>query len=225
MYWEENNKDEPFAVSERIVDVVFTIECKTLPVDHAYALSQAIMQELPWLREEAGAGVHHIHIPEAAHGWMRPEKHDDLMHLSRRTRLVIRVPAHRVDETRALTGTTLDVAGQKLTITDSNVRPLSDTTTLFARHVVAEDDDNEPEFLENMAALLADMGIRPRKMLPGKQNIIHTPDGNLKTRSLMVAELKQEESMLLQENGLGSHRYLGCGIFIPHKGIKELKKD
>jgi CRISPR-associated protein Cas6 len=225
MYWEETDNDDVQHVPEKVVDVVFNIECKMLPVDHAHPLTEAIMQELPWLADERGSGVHHIHIPEAGNGWMRPENADDIMHLSRRTRLIIRVPGHRLDETRALSGTTLDIAGYPMDIQQAAVRALSDITTIFARHVVAEDDDNEMQFLENMAALLAEMDIRPRKMLPGKQNVIRTPDGDLKTRSLMLAELKQSESIRLQEQGLGSHRHLGCGIFIPHKDIKELKEE
>jgi CRISPR-associated protein Cas6 len=225
MYWEETGNDDVQHVPDKVVDVVFNIECKTLPVDHAYALTEAILQELPWLADEVGAGVHHIHIPEAAHGWQRPENADDLMHLSRRTRLVIRIPSQRLEEVQQLTGITLDISGNPMAIQKAAVRALSDITTIYARHVVAEDDDNEAQFLENIAALLAELNIRPRKMLPGKQNIIRTPAGDLKTRSLMLAELKQSESIRLQEQGLGSHRHLGCGIFIPHKDIKELKEE
>ena len=39
----------------------------------------------------------------------------------------------------------------------------------------------------------------------GKQDTI--PDGGL---------------VLLQHSGLGEHRHLGCGIFIPHKDINKL---
>ena len=44
------------------------------------------------------------------------------------------------------------------------------------------------------------------------------------TRSLMLAELQPEESIRLQEDGLGPLRHMGCGIFIPHKGIEAVKK-
>jgi hypothetical protein len=39
----------------------------------------------------------------------------------------------------------------------------------------------------------------------------------------MVAELKPEEAFELQRRGLGEGRKLGCGLFIPHKGIKAVK--
>jgi hypothetical protein len=36
----------------------------------------------------------------------------------------------------------------------------------------------------------------------------------------MIADLDTAASVMLQEKGIGPHRHLGCGIFIPHKGIK-----
>jgi hypothetical protein len=40
----------------------------------------------------------------------------------------------------------------------------------------------------------------------------------------MLADLTAEESVRLQEQGLGPLRQMGCGIFIPHKGIDAVKK-
>ena len=62
-------------------------------------------------------------------------------------------------------------------------------------------------------------------MLPGKITVIDTPDGPLATRSLMLADLSAEESLRLQQRGLGHGRYFGCGLFIPYKGIKAVKRQ
>ena len=37
--------------------------------------------------------------------------------------------------------------------------------------------------------------------------------------SLMLHGLKRAESVSIQETGLGLHRLLGCGNFIPHKSV------
>ena len=62
-----------------IVDVVFAISGRSLPVDHAYALSQAIATALPWFADEPGAGLHTIHGAASGSGWMRPEGADALL--------------------------------------------------------------------------------------------------------------------------------------------------
>jgi CRISPR-associated protein Cas6 len=223
MYWQEDKQDDNYVVPDDVVDVMFNIVCRALPVDHAFALSEALIAESPWLAEEERAGMHHIHIPEAANGWMRPEDGAELMYLSRRTRLIIRVPRHRIEDVQGLSGCTLLVSGMSMEIGESTIRQLSDMTTLVSRHMVSDKGDNEEAFMENMAALLSDMGIRPKKMLPGKSNVIQTPEEKIETRSLMLAELSPEESVKLQQEGLGPYRHLGCGLFIPQKDIKELK--
>ena len=71
--------------------------------------------------------------------------------------------------------------------------------------------------------LLTDMGIRVRKALCGKSTLLATPTGTVQTRSLMLADLTVEESVRLQQCGLGTHRLMGCGLFIPHKGIDSVR--
>ncbi|TNF84895.1 MAG: type I-MYXAN CRISPR-associated protein Cas6/Cmx6 [Gammaproteobacteria bacterium] len=225
MYWEETKSQDTYQVPDDIVDLVFDISCRTLPVDHHHALSVAIASALPWFRGEELAGMHPVHVAESGNGWMRPENPADLLHLSRRTKLVLRVPGHRVDAARALSGRTLDVGGFELGVGDATPRMLSEITTLFSRYVVANPDHDETEFLDDVVRQLAELDIRPRKMLPGRIKHIRTPEQQLTTRSLMVADLEREEAVRLQRRGLGPHRHLGCGIFIPHKDINEVRDE
>ena len=43
MYWQEKHSEEPTPTARRMIDVVYGIDCRTLPVDHAWALSQAVI--------------------------------------------------------------------------------------------------------------------------------------------------------------------------------------
>lgn len=224
MYWQEDEERDTQVIPDDVVDLVFSIACKTLPLDHAYSLSQAVQDVLPWLMEEEGAGVHTIHVAESGNGWMRPNEANAILHPSRRTKLRVRVPKHRVEESKNLTGKTLDLAGHAVNVKDVSIKLLSDHPTVFSRYIVTEGFESEPEVLEEMARQLKAMGIKPKKMLCGTQTIIRTPDQEIKTRSLMLADLSVEESLTLQMKGLGSHRWLGCGLFIPHKDIKEVKE-
>ena len=49
------------------------------------------------------------------------------------------------------------------------------------------------------------------------------PGRSYQARSLMLAGLGLEQSLLLQRSGLGAGRTLGCGLFIPHKDIADLR--
>jgi hypothetical protein len=41
--------------------------------------------------------------------------------------------------------------------------------------------------------------------------------GTLRGYSLMLDQLSAEDALSLLEAGLGAHRRLGCGLFVPHK--------
>jgi CRISPR-associated protein Cas6 len=222
MYWQETAKHEIPVVTGDVTDIAYQIRCQTLPVDHAWALSQAVQAVLPWLESEPGAGVHVIHVADSGNGWMRPQGGDDLLYLSRRTRLHVRVPRHRIDDAMRLVGRELDVAGHPMSIDKAALKPLSTQTTIFARYVVSAAGQDENAFLAAQVRELEGMGVAPRKMLCGIERLLATPDGPLHTRSLMIAELTSAESARVQQLGLGPLRILGCGLFLPHKGIKEL---
>jgi CRISPR-associated protein Cas6 len=225
MYWEETTEQEAPRVPTDVVDLAFSLRCRSLPVDHAWALADAVREILPWIAGEEGAGVHTIHVAASGNGWIRPERGDDVLYPSRRTKLRLRVPASRVEEAQQLAGKTLDVDGHALEVQGAEVRPLSPLTTIFSRYIVADDAGNEENFIEAVVAALRDLDIRPKKVLCGTQTTLATPDGDIQTRSLMLAELTMEESFRLQQVGLGPRRYMGCGLFIPHKGIREVKDD
>lgn len=224
MFWQEETKPQSVKVDDEVVDVAFGVQCQCLPVDHSYALSLAIEEELPWLMEEPMAGVHSIHVAASSNGWMRPDDPQALLHLSRRTRLVIRVPKHRVDEVYSLQGKALTVAGHVMLVQKASVRPLSTLTTLFARHLASEGElTSEEDVLNWVVRELQKNAIAAKKMLCGTEHDIATPDGPVRVRSLMIADLEADESLCLQKFGLGPYRHMGCGLFIPHKGINDVR--
>jgi CRISPR-associated protein Cas6 len=206
-----------------IVDAMFAIACPCLPVDHAWALSRAVQAELPWFAGEPLAGLHAVYGAASAAGWMRPEGADALLQLSHRAKLALRLPRRRVADAAALVGRTLEVAGWPLRVERASVRPLSRITTLFSRSVLLAAGDDEPAFLAAASEELAALGIRPETMLPGRATAIATPAGSLEARSLMVSGLTPAQSLALQRAGLGVERKIGCGLFIPHKDVGDLR--
>jgi CRISPR-associated protein Cas6 len=227
MYWNDDSDKKPgFVVPDDIVDLAFVIKCPTLPLDHAHALSSALHEALPWLNEEAHAGIHLIHGAASGNGWYRPEESANaLLHLSHRARMRLRVPKLRLDDARQLTGKTLDINDHSLEVGKSAVHLLSTLSTLFSRYVITREDVDEEQFLEAVTRELRDMGVDCRKLLCGITHTHSFPEGPLLTRSLMVADLEPEQSVRLQQLGLGAGRKIGCGLFIPHKGIKPVKEE
>lgn len=224
MFWSEEKTKKQFQVPDDVVDLVFKLDSKMLPLEHAYALFEAVQSVLNWIKTEEQAGIHQIHVAESGNGWMRPEDPtNEVLHLSRRTRMSLRVPKERVEEAKQLSGRTLDIAGYPLVIGEASVKHLSDLPTLFSRYVLCDAEFTEEQFLYAVADQLKTLDIPVKKMMAGKQHVIKTPTEDLHTRSLMVAELDKEQSVRLQQYGIGPGRHLGCGLFLPQKGIKPVK--
>ena len=226
LYWQEENDDtQHYVVPDDIVDLSFKVRCASLPLDHAYGLSAVLHDALPWLEEEDRAGIHLIHGAESGNGWMRPQGPQDILYLSRRTRMTLRLPSARAEEAKVLQGKTLDVAGNALTLGEASVRPLSMIGTVFSRYVIAEEIENEAAFLDEAARMLRqELGIHVKKMLSGRMQNLAFPEGDIRTRSLMIDGLDMSESIKLQQQGLGPGRKVGCGLFLPHKGIEAVSK-
>ena len=225
IFWEEeDDKTLPYQPPDTIFDVMFAMECKSLPLDHAWELSQQLLKHLPWMMDHEGAGIHQIHVAESNNGWMRPEDGDALLFPSKRSKMSLRIPAEKYDEVKKLVGKIIDIEGHKIKIGKVKKKPLGNSGVIFARYVLLKDNQSENNFLTEIAAEIKNKtNTSVKKLLCGKSHIIKTPDSNLKAIHLMIADLDDETSIKIQQLGLGFGRELGCGLFLPHKSIKTLK--
>ncbi len=226
MVWQDNEEEfEENRLSDDVVDLLFTIRCKSLPLDHGYSLSQAISEILPWVVEEPQAAIHQIHVAESSHGWQRPDQQDALLLPSRRTRLVIRMPAHRVADCHRLENRSFDIDGHELITESFKTRSLSRLTTLMSRYIITSHEEVDEQFIARMHRVLQGRAIDVKKMLSGLVVRHNGPEGEVITRKLMLAGLTREDSLYLQQQGLGHLQLMGIGVFLPHKGIDAVKPD
>jgi len=218
--WEDEDKQKnEDVVPDDVVDLSFSIKCRQIPTTHAYELAQALYQVLPWLADEPEIGIHQIHGAATGNGWERPPD-GELMHLSRRARMHLRVPREKIEHARQISGETLDIGGYPVEVGEATVKLLNPIQTIFSRYVIGPQDVNEEQFIDWMVEELKQRDMSIRKMLCGIGHVISTPDGDIETRSVMIADLDKHTSLSLQETGVGPGRHLGCGIFLPHKGVR-----
>ena len=194
-------------MSDDVVDVVFALRGGAVALDYADRLWRAVEIRLPWLAEEPLAGIHPLAGVSAG---------DRELYLTRRAKLVLRLPRHRATAAQALCGTRCDLGGE-VAVGESDVRPLSQITTLYSPFVTVG-TASESEFLAGCQDALATTGIGAR-LVCGKA---HSGCGNGEEWhgfSLMLFGLSIENSLRMQRQGLGGERKRGCGIFVPHKSV------
>jgi len=219
MYWRDpESGEEEFQVPDDVVDLVFRLRGKTIDIDHAFALSRALLQQL-------GAdlcsriGVHGIGLAASGNGWQAPSGDDAELPLARRARLAIRVRREDSEAVTRMTDSRLELGAHAVEIGACTERPLSSLDTLYARAVQCRAEQTEDDFLREVADELGAMGIPVNRMLCGKSGRIRTGDGTIFTRALLIADLRPAQSVRLQQRGIGREHLLGCGLFVPHKGI------
>jgi len=220
-FWEEDEREQTITISDDVVDLSFRIQCKALPVDHGWVLSQAILQKLPWFPEEPQAALHQVLVAESGNGWLSPEKGDALLYPSRRTRLTLRLPKHRIEAAQnQLDDVTLQLKPFSLQLSRSEIQPLSKLTTLYTRFAIFKEGESEEQFLNRIRQELDDREIYPRKMVCGRKNLLQQGEKTLTTHSLMLADLTPMEAIKLQQQGLNQGKDFGCGLFLPHKTVE-----
>ncbi|MHB1333777.1 MAG: type I-MYXAN CRISPR-associated protein Cas6/Cmx6 [Sulfuriferula sp.] len=179
-----------------------------MPADHGYLLFRELLHLLPWIEDEALLGIHPIHGADSGAG--------ELI-LNRRTKLVVRCPADRLDELTKLNGRTIHLEQQELVIGACKIKPLSRYTPLYA-HCVATGSADEKEFTLDIMRMLSQMSIDSR-FICGRRQQVFDGHNTIFGYSLLLHNLPLEQAIHMQQQGLGAHRKLGCGIFIPHKSI------
>lgn len=187
-----------------VVDLAFPLTGRSVPPDSAQPLHAALQQVLPWLAGEARAGIHPLKLVHGGGGLLSP-----------RTRLLLRLPRERVAEAGALAGRTLDVGGHAVALGEPHERELLPHATLYA-YAVAAGGEDEVAFMQAMEGELQALGVRTQTVC-GKRGGRPLDGGTLTTYSLMLHALSAADSLRVQEQGLGPHRLLGCGVFVPHK--------
>ncbi len=215
----QDEEEVQYQIPDDVVDLAFSIECPSIPVDHAYALSSAIIEILPWFADQPEYGLHIIYGGASMHGWQRPQGPDETILLSKRTKLRLRLPKARIEDAQELCGKTLDIAGRKMEIGPAKAMLLGNSNTLYSRYVHSEIAEDEEAFTQRMVQELRALDLRFTKILSGQGHSFATPDGQIHTKSLMVSGLSVQDAVKLQVSGVGPYRHMGIGLFVASKSI------
>jgi CRISPR-associated protein Cas6 len=204
------------AVSRRanMVDLQFELRGERMPAEHGLPLCRAVLEHLPWLADAPHAGIHAVRaaaIDGATLG------------LSRRVKLVLRVPRARIEEARALEGRRLGLEGAALEVGAARERAIEPWSALHARLVVAGPED-ETAFLAALKRLLAEAGYDFDIVL-GRAASLATPGGRAVGYAVLLHGVTQQASIELQERGIGAHRLYGCGILVPFRTVGSVRGE
>lgn len=192
------------------IDLLFPLHGHEIPLDHGYALYAALSRVLesaadPWLHDEEDVGLHLIRGRYQGKGRLA---------LTPASRIAIRLSAALIPKFLALAGQRLTLRADSVRLGIPQPRALQPTPALYAHLVTTRNGQDEERFDSEIARQLNELGIAgsPQR---GPRRSFTVRDKRVVAHTLLVSELSAEESIRLQEHGLGGRRKLGCGIFLP----------
>ncbi len=190
------------------VDISFRATGERIDVDHNYALYSAISRLAPFFHHEKTAAMKTVRGRYIGEG---------LLDISPYSELVLRVPVSRIPPYMQLAGKKLDVCGCFLSLGTPVTRALTPSVALYAHLVTTRNGHDPARFEKEIQKQLDDLNVKGRFEI-GKRRTFGVHGKQVVGYSMMVHELTAEESIILQENGLGGRRKMGCGFFEPWEG-------
>jgi CRISPR-associated protein Cas6 len=193
--------------NEPKVDLCFSVFGKFLPVDHGFALYGSVSRVLPTIHEDREVGLKLVRGRYVGHG---------LLDISPASELILRLPISMVGQYLALAGANLEVAGHRLRVGVPHTRALIPAAALYSPLVTTKNGQDQQRFEAEARSQMANLAVKGR-LTTGKRRTFQVHGKQVVGYEALVTELTAPESILLQEEGLGGRRKLGCGFFDPWK--------
>ncbi len=199
-----------------VIDLSFVLVGTTIPLDHGYSLFSALCRVVPGLHGDRRVGVHPIRGRQTGPG---------IMALDERSRLKVRLPAEEIAPYIAIAGKELDLGGHRVQTGIPQVEAIVPAPNVAARLVTFRHAMDAETFEADIRRELARMEINATpELVPGSRpehigqpirRVLRIKDRRIVGYPLRVVGLSAEESVRLQEEGLGGRRRMGCGVFAP----------
>lgn len=198
---------------EPFVELAFPVTGTALPADHGYGEYAALLQKIPGLRDDPDISL--LTIPGL------PDKQGKIF-LGKFSKLRIRVPISKIPMVYGLAGSRLRIGIHEITLGIPQASVLQPANQLRSRIVVIKGYQEPESFLTAVQRQMDTLGISSgvatiplaQDQQPSRKTIKikrYTVVGF----SVVISDLNPEDSILLQERGIGGKRHLGCGIFLP----------
>lgn len=198
--------DMPYA------DLSFALSGEKLPLDHGYCLYSALATHIPGIHGQPWVSIHSINGI--------PDKQGSIK-ITEDSRLKLRLPVDKIPLVYPLAETRLNLQENHIRLYVPDVVILQPEASLHSRIVVISKYLEPEPFLEAAIAQLVNLGIK------GNISIASNSAGGLARRVIRIKErvnvgfgvevsdLNPDDSLRLQQHGLGGKHRMGCGIFVP----------
>ena len=205
--------------ADPIVNCLFPVSGGCVPAEHGYALYGALHHGWPDLE---------------AYDWLQIGPITPLRRRQRQTwvgegaALLLRAPVSRLPLLFTLAETTHPLDQGTITLGRPTITPLRPSPVLYSPFITVKvhkpggglypwDDLSLERFVAGVDARCAAHGLMMGRVHVDIQHPrwLHIQEGGASGYPVAVIGLSEQESLLLQQVGLGGRRKMGCGVLVP----------
>lgn len=181
-----------------------------IAVDHGYHVYAGLSKVLAPLHSANGIGVHPIRGRQIG---------DRMLQIMPWSSLRIRTPQEHIGVMVGLAGRTISVGDCQVRLGVPKVLALEPATGLRSRIVTIKGMLDAEAFAQAVRRQLnaAEIGERVQLTI-GKRRTIRIRDKEVVGFEVILEGLTADESIKIQEHGIGGRRHMGCGVFVLSNG-------
>lgn len=199
-----------------LVELVFPVQGTKLHADHNHRLLGALSEKIPTLHDLKGLAINTISGI--------PDKQGSIA-LTPQSRFYLRLPVDAITLVYPLVGQLLTIGEYQITLGSPRLQTIQAHESLKSRLVTIKGHTEPDSFLQAANRQLqgmeiqANIGILANEQGDPKRLTLKINKSSEKRSytivgfAVVVSDLKDEDSIKLQINGLGGKRRLGCGVF------------
>jgi CRISPR-associated endonuclease/helicase Cas3 len=196
---------------ELFVNLSFSVQGQALPADHGFGLFAALSRLCPAVHQQNEIQI--LTIPGI------PDRKGKIT-LTDRSRLLIRLPITKIPLVYAIAGKRLLIGKHSIQIGIPNVEPLQPKPKLRSRIVTIKGYTEPEPFLGAVQRQLDALEVSGQLQIPlnldktPKRKTIKIKKDTVVGFTTEISNLSDEDSLKLQQWGLGGRRRMGCGVFL-----------
>ncbi|EQA45661.1 CRISPR-associated protein Cas6, subtype MYXAN [Leptospira broomii serovar Hurstbridge str. 5399] len=197
------------------IELKFPIIGKTIPADHGFRLYSALSRQNQVVHESEKLSICGISgIPDR----------NRTLHLNSSSKLRIRAEYSLLPELLKLAGKSFQISNEKIQTGIPTISLLKPHRTLYSRLVTIKGYTEEEPFLNSIQKKLTTLEVNCEALLfrgtitDNNQKIIRKTtkihDKEIVGFPVLLLNLSPQDSLKIQELGLGGRRKMGCGNFL-----------
>ena len=192
------------------LDLEFPVfSTSAISVDHGYHLYAGLSRSLSTVHSENGIAVHPITGRQIG---------DRMLQLMPWSTIRIRTPQERIGDLVGLAGKTVTIGDRQVRLGVPKVQGLEPATAQRSRLVTIKGFLDAETFAQAVRRQLDALEISERVILTlGKRRTLRVRDKEVVGFEVILEGLTANESIAVQETGIGGRRHMGCGVFVASK--------